>query len=333
MIRYLALVLALGLATVPSQVRLSAAASAKPVSIPNSQVIDFTSSVNQRPYRLLVALPDGPPPPEGFAVMYIIDGNLHFAAAYDTLRLQSRHQVKKAVLVGIGYQTDDQGQQLDLRMNDLTLPTSQADADAMIANGFPKEALDLRPSGMSAFLDTIERDVKPLIAGLTKIDAGNQTLWGHSLGGLTVLHALFTRPTAYQTFAAVSPSIYWANDKVLADEAAFKAKVEAGAVAPRLLLMVGGEEAGPIKVWPGAPIPQDSMDKMLRFTRMVDGARSLGERLQKIRGPAGYSVVTLVFDAEDHVSVPPVALSRTMRFALNKGGGGSWAVSNGPRAP
>lgn len=330
MLRTKVLLLALAFAAGPVAAQTQPA-TAVPVTIPNSQVIDFTSSVNQRDYRLLVALPDGPPPPEGFPVIYVIDGNLHFHAAFDTLRLQSRWQVKKAVLVGIGYQTDDQGKQLDVRNYDLMLPITPAEADAMVAKGFPRNALDVKAGGMDAYLDTIEREVKPRIAALTKIDASNQTLWGHSLGGLTVLHALFTRPNAFRTFAAVSPSIFWAEKKVLADEAAFKAKVESGAASPRLLLMVGGEEAGPIKMWPGAPVKQDDYDRMTKYTAMVGNVRKLGDRLRAIKGRGAYNAVTVVFDAEDHVSVPAVSLSRTMRFALNKGGGGTWAVTYGPR--
>src|SRR5690606_6559257 len=41
------------------------------------------------------------------------------------------------------------------------------------------------------------------------IDESRQTLYGHSYGGLFVLHALRTQPGAFQRYVAASPSLWW----------------------------------------------------------------------------------------------------------------------------
>jgi len=64
-----------------------------------------------------------------------------------------------------------------------------------------------RGSSMDDFLKVIETDMKPRVFALAPVDRGNQTLFGHSFGGLTVLEALFREPGAFRTFVAASPSI------------------------------------------------------------------------------------------------------------------------------
>ena len=93
----------------------------------NARIIDFTSKVNGRAYRLFVSIPTRrPTPPEGHAVVYLIDGNLHFGIAVDTARIQACWpDVIDPVVVGIGYPTDSVSQALDLRMIDLTTPISE----------------------------------------------------------------------------------------------------------------------------------------------------------------------------------------------------------------
>ena len=73
-------------------------------------------------------------------------------------------------------------------------------------------------------------------SALVPVDATNQALYGHSLGGLAVVHALFTEPKAFRSFIASSPSLWWDGNAVLEDEAGFGAEVRAGKIAPRILI-------------------------------------------------------------------------------------------------
>jgi predicted alpha/beta superfamily hydrolase len=66
-------------------------------------------------------------------------------------------------------------------------------------------------------------------------------LW--SLGGLAVVRALFTEPTAYRSFIADSPSLWYDGGSVLDGEKQFAADVTSGRIAPRVLIAVGARES------------------------------------------------------------------------------------------
>jgi alpha-beta hydrolase superfamily lysophospholipase len=51
--------------------------------------------------------------------------------------------------------------------------------------------------GVDDFLQVIEKEIKPRVAALVPVNAGNQALFGHSIGGLAVLRALFTEPMRF----------------------------------------------------------------------------------------------------------------------------------------
>jgi hypothetical protein len=58
------------------------------------------------------------------------------------------------------------------------------------------------------------------------------------------------------------------------------------------------------------------MKRLLTQARMVDNARELAERLARIKARPGYSVRFHALDDEDHLTVVPTSISRTLAFAL-----------------
>lgn len=62
----------------------AASASAR---ISESRQVDYVSQVTGRPYRLLISLPEAPPPPEGYPVVYVTVGGLYFGTVTETARL------------------------------------------------------------------------------------------------------------------------------------------------------------------------------------------------------------------------------------------------------
>jgi predicted alpha/beta superfamily hydrolase len=315
-------------------------ASAPPaeVTIPNSRVIDFVSSVNKHRYRINIALPDVPPPPQGYRVLYLFDGNGYFGSVAEAVRMNGN--AVDVVVVGIGYPdtpefiSDSEARypapvgmlaqvppRMRARMRERTYDLSLPMSDAVLAEETPA-ALGTRSArevgGIDELLKTIEQDVKPRVAALTTIDAKNQALFGHSLGGLAVLRALFTEPGAFRTFIAASPSIWWGNRAVLAGETGFTATVAAGKASPRVLITMGSEEgAMPSKLPPGYDKAQ--VAKMMERSRMVDNARELAARLAAIKGAPGYQVGDYaVFAQQGHgISVWP-AIGRAVEFAFQQ---------------
>ena len=90
-----------------------------------------------------------------------------------------------------------------------------------------------RNGGADAFLDLLDQRIALRVTQLAKIDPARRTLWGHSYGGVLVLHALLTRPAAFDTYAAADPSLWWGDGYLLKEADAAPAWPTP---APRLLL-------------------------------------------------------------------------------------------------
>jgi len=289
--------------------------------VDGASTYDFRSEVTGRDYRLFVWAPEAPAPPEGYPVFYVLDGNSHFYVALSAARAQSMfNEIRPAIVVGVGYPLSDQAEILRTRNKDLTTPIA---VDAL-ARMPPNPGLTVENTGgLDEFLTMLETEVKPFIASSHRVNAADQTLFGHSLGGLAVVRALFNRPNAYRTFASSSPSLFWNDRAVLKDEAEFSAQVRAGTATPRVLLMAGAlEESRSGYRTSGVPMTQDQVNALIETTRMVDNAADLGARLEHLEGSAPFRARTVVFADESHLSVMPAAISRALQFALSRDGDG-----------
>lgn len=188
------------------------------------------SADGARSWRVAIGVPRAAPPAQGFPVLYMLDGNAALMN-FDEPLLAALAEASPHVLVFVGYDND-------LRI-DSAARTRDYTPRLTAAEDRGQQPHDLS-GGADAFLETIERRIKPAVARAAPVDAGRQTLWGHSLGGLFVLHALFTRTGAFQTYAAGSPSIWWQRGYLLQEEERFVAH-NAGQPA-RVLIMLGGDE-------------------------------------------------------------------------------------------
>ena len=300
------------------------------VVVDGARFQDFRSRVTGRDYRLFISVPDAPAPKAGFPVVYVLDGNSHFYTAVSVARAQSMFgEIRPAIVVGVGYPLSRFDEILKTRNRDLTTPITAEALARMPPN--PGLTPD-NTGGLDAFLEMIETEVKPRVAGLAPVDASDQTLFGHSLGGLAVVRALMTRPEAYRTFVSASPSLFWNDRAVLADEAALEARIRSGAIAPRVLLMAGALEGSSEGYRTGGvPMTQAQVDGLISVTRMTDNPAALGQRLAAVKGGPGYRVQTVIFPDESHLSVIPAAISRAFNFALSVDGDGPPARAPDPR--
>ncbi len=286
----------------------------EPASLPNAVRFDMASEIAGRTYRVWVFRPFGPPPEGGYPVIVTSDASLTFAIAATMSGAMGLTGRPSALVAGAGYPTadDDRLSPMLLRTRDLTPPT-------------PLEAIRPQPGlpppkaenygGSEEFFRFLTEELRPRIAADYPVDPTNQTLYGHSLGGLFGLEVLFRHPEAFRSYALSSPSIWWNSRAVLAHEAAFSQRVEAGEIKPRVLVMIGATEQDP----PHTPPPMmtiEEMAKLLREARMVDNARELGGRLAALKGPDGYVARFQCFEAEDHMTVVAASLGRAVAFAL-----------------
>ena len=209
----------------------AAAEDGAPLTIAGARQYDIVSRINGQIYRLMVGLPERTDPAVTYPVFYVLDGNENFGTAIAMARrLHGCCEVPPAIVVGIGYPTDDRGELSRRRAFDLTLSLSS------MANG-------VEYGGADAFLRVLEEELKPFVAAHYWVNPDKQIIFGHSFAGLTALHAMFRNPNAFAVYNLSSPSIWWNGRKVLRDEAAFSERVREGSVRAGLLITVAGDES------------------------------------------------------------------------------------------
>jgi predicted alpha/beta superfamily hydrolase len=251
---------------------------AGPVAVSRERQFDLTSRINGQTYRLMISAPLNAGRDKACPVLYVLDGNWYFRAASDTATWGSG-PMPPAVVVGIGYPTEDDAQVHLLRAFDMSLSASSPDKPPG------------HYGGGDAFLRVIEEEVKPFVAARYKVDPARQAIYGKSFAGLLVLRAMFRNPASFSTYIAASPYIGWNSRQVLSDEGAFSVRARAGELHLKLLLTPAGNEP------------------------KTDYVSALAARLAKLN-PQNVAVVRAVFPDESHNSVSLATIGRAVRFAL-----------------
>lgn len=160
----------------------------------------------QRPY--LVYLPpsysDTTYLPQRYPVLYVLDGDAHFHSITGVLQFLSSATngvlaMPEMIVVAIP-NTD--------RMRDLTPTHTELDNDG-------KVQVALKTSGGGPnFLQFIKGELIPRIESAYRT-APYRLFVGHSLGGITVIDALFSMPTTFNAYVAIDPSLWWDNRVLL----------------------------------------------------------------------------------------------------------------------
>lgn len=251
-----------------------------------------------QPFRIDVALPAAPVPAgHKLPVIYVLDGNWSFAITAQIARALTigPNGIPPAIIVGIGYAIEGPaafGATSALRYRDLAHGVDEKHI-AMMRDMIPPVLWpDGAPVGKSErFFRFIGEQLKPFIERLYPVDSANQTLLGVSLGGLFVLRTLFTSPSSFHRYVAISPSIWWNCCELLEAEAS---AIADGAIDARLFLGVGSDEQ--------AQAPE---------ARMVMNVVEMAARLR--RGCPDLKLTSYIFPEEGHMSVPPAGISRGLR--------------------
>ncbi|XKY12907.1 alpha/beta hydrolase [Stutzerimonas stutzeri] len=302
-----ALVASLGLATMPTKAMEDPVW--KPVQLPHIAQRDIHSKHTGKDYRIFITEPRHEPPPGGYPVLYVLDGNALFPGlAIQAQALENRPDpnLRDSVLVvGIGYPGD-------------TLYDFKARAEDYTPKAEDRQRLPGReppPSGGAKdFLAFIEHELKPMIAQRYTVNAERQTLFGHSYGGLFTLYALLTQPQAFQGYVAASPSIWWYKGYIERVLAEFEREFAERPLNARLLVTAGGAEQ------PAPDAPMDNpRQRHMAERRMVGNAQDLVDRLQRFSGRGLRSEFRLFPGANHgtnatHSSVDALALAAAVGF-------------------
>lgn len=232
-------------------------------------------------YRILISKPEGDVPyTGGYPVIYVLDANAYFASFHEAKRAQQ--QFRHAIIVGIAYPGEAPHNFLR-RAYDFSPPVSE-------------EKNDPPQGGQDELLDFLEQRVMPAVADRFPVNDSQQSLYGHSFGGMFGIYAMFTRPALFEHVVAASPSLWWSDRYLLKYERDFQQQVEAGEVDVihrSLSLIVGDQES--------LQTQQDAEQLYQRLSGLsVYGLRSSIE----------------VVGSDDHMSVPFSIENRVLRQLL-----------------
>lgn len=231
-------------------------------------------------------------------VLYMLDGNAA-AMVLDQDMLADLAAHAAPVLVFIGYDNDLRVDS-PARTRDYTAWIDTADDE----NGAPQSS----GGGAYAFLDLIERRIKPEIERRATIDLQQQSLWGHSLGGLFVVSTLYTRPAAFQHYVSASPSLWWSQGAPLGDmERQFIANNQRQPA--QVTVMLGGDERTGNR-----GVRDMTNPRVVAHLRRIggatpDAAQQLATRLAKV---PGLTVQYREFPGLGHGPMLPASLKATL---------------------
>ncbi|MFV5361470.1 alpha/beta hydrolase-fold protein [Acinetobacter oleivorans] len=158
-------------------------------------------------YLIQIYKPPVAPPQHGYPVLYILDGNATFPSAVNIAQSIGAGSTKLGLdplmIVAVGY---PQQKTFDVqkRAYDYTpKPSSEFQAQGKYKYG-----------GADQFIAFLNNELKPEIAQQFPINSQQQSIYGHSFGGLFVLYHFFQKPDAFQRYFAASPSL-WFNQGML----------------------------------------------------------------------------------------------------------------------
>lgn len=153
-------------------------------------------------YLIQIYKPPVAPPQHGYPVLYILDGNATFPSAANIAQSIGAGSTKLGLdplmIVAVGY---PQQKTFDVqkRAYDYTpKPSSDFQAQGKYKYG-----------GADQFIAFLNNELKPKIAQQFPINSQQQSIYGHSFGGLLVLYHFFQKPDAFQRYFAASPSLWF----------------------------------------------------------------------------------------------------------------------------
>ena len=244
-----------------------------------------------RRYRLFIAVPEKPAPREGFPLVLLLDGNTTFKPAI--------RQAPDAVIVAIGYSTDEKKEIVKRRFYDLT---SYAPADKIPL----REGMEApKTGGEEEFRSLIEKKILPEILMELPVNRNNVTFFGHSLGGLFVMKSFLSAEShGFSTYCAADPSIWWNGHEFMEKLAAYN-KPEG--LKSRLLIETSGIKTHHKNV-------TESNKKPVKDLHSGPNGKDVSEILRKAKAVDNtfYS-----FSDKNHGTMLAPAIKDCLHFALN----------------
>lgn len=259
------------------------------------RVDSITSAVLREQRALWVYVPasarDSTYLPQRYPVVYLLDGDDHFAAVTSMIQQLSSFNgntvCPEMIVVGIP-NTD--------RMRDLT-PTHGSPSGLTSAG-------ELKTSGGGEnFTAFLARELLPYVDAHYPTSA-HRTLIGHSLGGLLVINTLVHHPGLFDNYVALDPSMWWDAGKLLR-------QAHEALAQPRFAgrsLFVGVANTMPTG-FDTVRVRRDTSPA----TEFMRSKLALRDELARHRGN-GLRVMSTYYPNDTHGSVPLIATYDALRF-------------------
>lgn len=262
------------------------------VCLPDTVSHTLYAEHNQQHYLIDVFLPIGYQPKTSeyqfpkYPVIYIVNSRpLALMAAAGRYDMQMARELPTAIIVGIGF-ADNEGNSrnsLAWHTRDFT-PTKDDEWDMAKTVGSGGNAKD--------FMNFINEQLKPFINSTYVVNERDQTLVGHSFGGLFATYVLFNHTDEFDRYVISSPSLWWDN------QISFDFEIEYASnhqdLAKKVYISVGSEE-----------FKSGSQE-------MVNNNRKMYQALLRRNYP-NLQINHRVFDDESHASVMGVSIRKGLK--------------------
>ncbi|MEO6286738.1 MAG: alpha/beta hydrolase-fold protein [Dyadobacter sp.] len=166
------------------------------------EIIEIQSTELSEKRTLNIYLPEGYNPADTarYPVVYLLDGSadedfIHIVGLFQFNNFSWINRVPKSIIVGIA--------NVD-RKRDFTFPTTIA---ADLKNNPTTGKSD-------RFISFIQKELQLYIAQKYKTNASKMII-GQSLGGLLATEILFKKPSLFNKYIIISPSLWWDNGSLL----------------------------------------------------------------------------------------------------------------------
>lgn len=264
------------------------AQSRGPVTLPGTETHLLYSEKIQQHYLIDVYLPRAYVAKTSehsfpkYRVIYVLNGRPNAVMAAS---MRQVGEMQREIVVGIDF-ADSAGNPIDsfqAYTRDLTPSKDVTWAQHVFAG---------EGGGAEDFLHFLNSKIKPFILKEYSVDSRDQTLVGHSFGGLFAAYTLFESQDSFDRYLILSPSLWW-NDRVIFDFEKRFAE-DNNDLAKRVFVSVGEREfkAGP--------------------QGMIDNAHEFHRTLLK-RDYQNLDIEFKQFESEDHGSVIGPAIAEGLR--------------------
>ncbi len=183
------------------------------VTIPNTEVHTFRSTIVDQEYQLSISLPsEYDESNERYPVVYITDANWFFT----NFSLMRWLPIPPFIAVGIGYPQNDFASVWRLRSRDF-LATQNKEYEKLNEDkyGAPTES-----GGGENFLSFFRQELLPYVEQSFRTIPNDRTLFCYSFGGAFGVYTLFHQPDTFSRYIIGAPDLDWD------DEVAFRYEQE-----------------------------------------------------------------------------------------------------------